>query len=305
MNFYQKNIKFIAFAIFVNLSIYANASSQCDTVFTAPIANLKTEISESSLDNYVNNQLCSEKYDSSSKESKAKMDLAYKVFSVGGRTGSRSVKEYQEKYCHQNTESHSESNFDYLRIQRVSDSALNAWTRCIDLTNRGWDFQFESPSPMTLNFRVSRTQAGTVMLTGVDIHIEDDSLIKCKADVLGVIGDKGIKNIEINQNGWSMSCQRKPSSIKVDGQKYKFYPETNLTVRAEGSVFSYSLPELYKPFAPEKEVKRLLRKTENAEENIEAIYKTIEVLNGSLGQVEERLNESENNIQFITKKINE
>ena len=283
----------------------ANASSQCDSVFTAPIANLQTQVSESSLSRYVNNQLCSETYDSASIESKAQMDLAYKVFSVGGRTGAKSVKEYQEKYCQQNTDDRSESNFDYLQIQRISDSALSAWARCVELTNRGWDFQFESPSPMTLNFRVSRTQAGSVMLTGVDVHIEDENLIDCKADKLGEISDKSIKDIEIDQNGWSMSCHRKSKDINMDGQSFKFYPETNITVRAEGSVFSYNLPELFKPFAPEEEARKLLRQVESVEENIAAVYKTLEIVNGIISQMEDRLNSNEKNIQHLTKKINE
>jgi hypothetical protein len=274
--------------------------NQCNAVFSAPITNLRTQVSESSMQRFINSQLCSEKYNSASSESKAKLDVAYKVFSLGAQTGAQSVSEYQEKFCSSNTDNSAQAAFDYLQIQTVSDSALAAWSRCVELTNRGWDFEFQTPSPMTLNFRVSRTQQGSVSLTGIDIHTESPQQVACKADKVGAIGQAGITNIQIDQNGWSMSCQRTSVSKTLNGQTYSYYPETTVTVRAEGSIFAYNQPAVFVPLAPDDEVRQLRAALKKATDDSNSLRTVADSVVKRLGDFEKRATALEKNVSHLT-----
>jgi len=249
---------------------------------------------------FINSQLCSEKYTSASSENKAKLDVAYKVFSLGAQTGAQSVSEYQEKFCSSSTDNSAQAAFDYLQIQTVSDSALSAWSRCVELTNRGWDFEFQTPSPMTLNFRVSRTQQGIVSLTGIDIHTESPQQVTCKADKLGVIGQAGVSNVQIDQNGWSMSCQRTSSSKTLNGQTFSYYPETTVTVRAEGSIFTYNQPAVFLPLAPDDEVKQLRAALKKLTDDNGALRTVADSMGKRLGEFEKRTATVEKNVSHLT-----
>jgi hypothetical protein len=291
-------------AILFLVAVAANAqptrSNQCNAVFSAPITNLRTQVSETSMQRFINSQLCSEKYNSASSENKAKLDVAYKVFSLGAQTGAQSVSEYQERFCSSKTDDSTKAAFDYLQIQTVSDSALSAWSRCVELTNRGWDFEFQTPSPMTLNFRVSRTQQGLVSLTGIDIHTESPNQVTCTADKLGVISKKGVSDVQIDQNGWSMSCQRTSSSKVLNGQTYSYYPETTVTIRAEGSFFTYNQPSVFIPLAPDDEVRQLRAALKKLTDDTKSLLTVADSLVKRQGEFEKRTTTVEKNVSHLT-----
>lgn len=295
----------LAVAVCLPLGSVAQAgkTNQCNAIFAAPISNLRTQVAESSMDKYIHSQMCSQKYSSASSERRAEMDVAYKVFSLGAKTGAASAQEYQDKFCSANTESSSQATFDYLQIQTVSEGAISAWTRCVELTDRGWDFEFQTPSAMTLNFRVSRTREGIVNLTGIEIHSEADTQVSCKGDKVGQIRSGSAANLAIDQNGWSMSCNRKAVNKIVNGQTYQFYPETTITVRAEGSVFAYNQPAVYKPAAPDAEVKQLRAAMDKLTSENGSLRQTVEALGKRTSSMDGRLTNAEKNIETLTRAI--
>ncbi len=208
----------------------AYAQNVCEALLKSANYNQYQTISQNQRYELDKANFCMAEYDKATISQKAQIEASYKLFDIGGSSGTTNISEKQHQEC---GGTYGEIWFNKLGLQTqktVSDAAMNAFTKCVDAYKAGLQVEPTfTPSENAVSVSVKWTNAGDLEFSG--LRKNPSANVKCKIDGRDSDSPGLFKNRVIHAGGYVLfTCERQEVEQLVLGEKVKCLPETLISI---------------------------------------------------------------------------